>query len=277
MYAGELVEEAPGGGPLRRPRPPLIPAASWGRCRTWGGPGPVASSPPFRARSRSPASGPAGVPSTRGAPKPSSPVPSASPRPTRWVRTAGRAASCTRDGGRPPVSGGRRHERARERGGGRGAATAAGSPRPDQALPGAPGPAAAPLGDGQGPRRCGPESGSRERASRWWGESGCGKTTLGRCLVRLCGAHRRPDHLRRARTCWSLQGGELRQRRRWFQMVFQDPYGSLNPRMRVRTLLREPLAIPPGGAEGGDPPAASRSSSPRWGCRPRRRTAFSCN
>ena len=74
------------------------------------------------------------------------------------------------------------------------------------------------------------------------GESGCGKSTLGRCMTRL----------------YDLSGGELffegkdistkslrqmRPLRRRMQMVFQDPYASLNPRRRVRDLVAEPLRV----------------------------------
>jgi peptide/nickel transport system ATP-binding protein len=74
------------------------------------------------------------------------------------------------------------------------------------------------------------------------GESGSGKTTLGRCLIRLV----EPTSGRIFFDGEELTGmapGELRRRRRRFQMVFQDPYGSLNPRMRVGRILAEPLAI----------------------------------
>lgn len=74
------------------------------------------------------------------------------------------------------------------------------------------------------------------------GESGSGKTTLGRCLIRLI----EPSSGRLFFDGEELTGmpsGELRNRRRRFQMVFQDPFGSLNPRMRVGKILGEPLAI----------------------------------
>ncbi|WNI16270.1 ABC transporter ATP-binding protein [Actinacidiphila sp. ITFR-21] len=74
------------------------------------------------------------------------------------------------------------------------------------------------------------------------GESGCGKTTLGRLLVGLD----RPDSGTVAldgTDLGVLRGRELRRRRRDLQMVFQDPFSSLDPRMRVGGILREPLRI----------------------------------
>jgi peptide/nickel transport system ATP-binding protein len=74
------------------------------------------------------------------------------------------------------------------------------------------------------------------------GESGCGKTTLGRLLVGLD----RPDAGTVAldgTDLGRLRGRELRLRRRDLQMMFQDPFSSLDPRMRVGSILREPLQI----------------------------------
>ena len=74
------------------------------------------------------------------------------------------------------------------------------------------------------------------------GESGSGKTTLGRCALRLV----EPTAGRIAfdgEDLLALQGRELRARRRRFQMVFQDPYGSLDPRQRVGSIVEEPLEI----------------------------------
>jgi ABC-type glutathione transport system ATPase component len=74
------------------------------------------------------------------------------------------------------------------------------------------------------------------------GESGCGKTTLARMLLRLI----EPDsgELRFAgRDLLALSGARLRQQRRQMQMIFQDPFASLNPRMRVGAIVGEPLAI----------------------------------
>jgi ABC-type glutathione transport system ATPase component len=74
------------------------------------------------------------------------------------------------------------------------------------------------------------------------GESGCGKTTLARMLMRLI----EPDSgeiVFRGKNWLGARGGELRTLRRGMQMVFQDPIASLNPRMRVGSIVGEPLAI----------------------------------
>jgi oligopeptide/dipeptide ABC transporter ATP-binding protein len=74
------------------------------------------------------------------------------------------------------------------------------------------------------------------------GESGSGKTTLGRCALRLI----EPSGGRISfdgEDLLGLAGGDLRRRRRRFQMVFQDPYGSLDPRQRVSSIVAEPLEI----------------------------------
>jgi oligopeptide/dipeptide ABC transporter ATP-binding protein len=74
------------------------------------------------------------------------------------------------------------------------------------------------------------------------GESGCGKTTIGRVVVALerpnSGSVRLGDQ-----DISALSGGELRRQRRDLQLMFQDPYSSLDPRMRVGSIIREPLSI----------------------------------
>lgn len=74
------------------------------------------------------------------------------------------------------------------------------------------------------------------------GESGCGKTTLGRTIVRL---HRPTSGTIRiaGRDVTRASGRGLRSYRRRVQMVFQDPYASLNPRMTARQLIGEPMRI----------------------------------
>ncbi len=74
------------------------------------------------------------------------------------------------------------------------------------------------------------------------GESGCGKTTVGRTVLRLL----EPDggSIRfEGADLLSLQKEDLRRKRRDMQIIFQDPYASLNPRMTVRTIVGEPFAI----------------------------------
>ena len=74
------------------------------------------------------------------------------------------------------------------------------------------------------------------------GESGCGKTTLARMLMRLI----EPDGGEidfRGENFLAASGSKLRALRRGIQMVFQDPAGSLDPRMRVAAIVGEPLAI----------------------------------
>jgi peptide/nickel transport system ATP-binding protein len=74
------------------------------------------------------------------------------------------------------------------------------------------------------------------------GESGCGKTTLGRMIVGL----EKPNSGKvtlDGTEVGSLRGKALRRHRRDLQMMFQDPYASLDPRMRVSAILREPLQI----------------------------------
>jgi oligopeptide/dipeptide ABC transporter ATP-binding protein len=74
------------------------------------------------------------------------------------------------------------------------------------------------------------------------GESGCGKTTAGRCILRLidptAGSVRFAGE-----DLLAMPSGRLRGFRRHLQMIFQDPYGSLNPRMNIGEILSEPLIV----------------------------------
>ena len=74
------------------------------------------------------------------------------------------------------------------------------------------------------------------------GESGCGKSTVGRCLLRLIEPTRGQVEFD-GRDVLATSGAELRRLRREMQIIFQDPYASLNPRMRVRDIVSEPLVI----------------------------------
>jgi oligopeptide transport system ATP-binding protein len=74
------------------------------------------------------------------------------------------------------------------------------------------------------------------------GESGCGKTTTGRCILRL----ENPTAgqiLFDGRDVSQLRGGDLVALRRRMQVIFQDPYSSLNPRMKVGDIVAEPIKV----------------------------------
>ena len=74
------------------------------------------------------------------------------------------------------------------------------------------------------------------------GESGCGKTTAGRTIIRLYEPTSGHVYFN-GKDLATLSGGELRKMRRKMQMIFQDPYASLNPRMSVEGIVSEPLEI----------------------------------
>ncbi|HLR72935.1 MAG TPA: dipeptide ABC transporter ATP-binding protein [Pseudogracilibacillus sp.] len=74
------------------------------------------------------------------------------------------------------------------------------------------------------------------------GESGCGKSTTGRMLVRLLEATEGTIEFD-GKELTNLSAGEMRKTRRDIQMVFQDPYASLNPRHTIEKILAEPLLV----------------------------------
>lgn len=82
------------------------------------------------------------------------------------------------------------------------------------------------------------------------GESGCGKTTLGRMAIRLVDPDSGTVRFE-GRDITALSGEELRRTRRKMQIIFQDPYSSLNPRMRVRDIVGEGWRVH-GIARGGE-------------------------
>ncbi|HEX3724296.1 MAG TPA: dipeptide ABC transporter ATP-binding protein [Nitrolancea sp.] len=74
------------------------------------------------------------------------------------------------------------------------------------------------------------------------GESGCGKSTCGRAILQLY----KPTGgsvVFQGKDLTKLDGGEMRKMRRHLQMIFQDPYASLNPRMTVGSIISEPMQI----------------------------------
>ncbi len=84
------------------------------------------------------------------------------------------------------------------------------------------------------------------------GESGCGKSTLGRLLIRLIEPTGGSIHFD-GQEITGLAASAMRPHRRAMQIVFQDPYGALNPRMMVEDIIMEPLLI-----HGAKPDAESR-------------------
>ena len=104
------------------------------------------------------------------------------------------------------------------------------------------------------------------------GESGCGKTTTGRTILRLI----EPTSGRvtfNGSDVFSLAERELRALRREMQIIFQDPYGSLNPRMTVGPMLEEPILVHGINSADRSEEALDRSQTPKGTLTPARRRA----
>jgi oligopeptide/dipeptide ABC transporter ATP-binding protein len=98
------------------------------------------------------------------------------------------------------------------------------------------------------------------------GESGCGKTTMGRCVLRLI-EPTSGDIRFEGTDVRALDAGDLRRLRRKMQIIFQDPFSSLNPRMTVGAIVREGLTIHR-LAEGAQADARVRQLLDEVGLRP---------
>jgi oligopeptide transport system ATP-binding protein len=104
------------------------------------------------------------------------------------------------------------------------------------------------------------------------GESGSGKTTVGRCILRLIEPTNGAVQFS-GTDVLGLDADGMREMRRHMQIVFQDPYGSLNPRMRVSSIVGEPLAIH-GMTSRGDRDAKVADLLKRVGLNPDYRTRY---
>ena len=82
------------------------------------------------------------------------------------------------------------------------------------------------------------------------GESGCGKSTTARCVLRLIEPTAGSVRFE-GREVTQMRGGELRRMRQRMQIVFQDPYASLNPRMTVHGIIADPMKVHGTYREGG--------------------------
>ena len=104
------------------------------------------------------------------------------------------------------------------------------------------------------------------------GESGCGKTTVGRTILRLM-EPTAGEAIFEGKNVFHLNARELRSTRRRMQIIFQDPYSSLNPRMTVGSIISEPLKIH-GLAKGAELSSRVDQLLTRVGLRPEHRSRY---
>ena len=105
------------------------------------------------------------------------------------------------------------------------------------------------------------------------GESGCGKSTTGRAILRLIEPTSGSVHFD-GQDVLALDASDLRKLRRQMQIVFQDPFSSLNPRMSIGAIVREGLTIH-NLAEGAPPTRACEQLLEEVGLRPEYAIALS--
>jgi oligopeptide/dipeptide ABC transporter ATP-binding protein len=104
------------------------------------------------------------------------------------------------------------------------------------------------------------------------GESGCGKSTTGRTIIKLLEATG-GKVIFKGRDITGLSRSQMREVRKEMQIVFQDPYASLNPRMTVREIVSEPLRVT-GGWKGKESKAAVKELLKRVGLNPEHGNRF---
>ncbi|WP_447971324.1 ABC transporter ATP-binding protein [Nitrospira sp. M1] len=104
------------------------------------------------------------------------------------------------------------------------------------------------------------------------GESGCGKTTVGRTILRLM-EPTAGEAIFEGRNIFDLNAKEMRRARQHMQIIFQDPYSSLNPRMTVGSIIGEPLKIH-GLAKGKDLQGQVDQLLTRVGLRPEHHSRY---